>query len=369
VKIAAIEISHHRLPLEPPFHAAWDPQPRRHFDATIVRVRTDDGLVGIGSGDLMLGFVGHEPLFVGRDPLDLERHQRVLDNLSFHYGRCWPLDIALWDLAGKIRGEPCFRLLGNRQDRVRAYASTGTLREPGGLADAAEACLARGFKAMKIRLCRGDWRFDVRVLEAVRARLGDRLDLMVDCNQGWRMPWDTEPSWTLETALEVAREFRRLDIYWMEEPLHRADRDGMRRLREQSGLKLAGGEMNRELHEFRDLLRDRCLDVLQPDATLVGGITGLVDVAHMAAQAGVAFTPHTWGNGIGVLANAHLAAGAGDGSYFEFPFDPPQWSLERRDFVLQRPFDIDADGWIVLDDTPGLGVLLDEDALARTLLA
>jgi L-alanine-DL-glutamate epimerase-like enolase superfamily enzyme len=369
VKIAAIEISHHRLPLDPPFQAAWDSQPRTRFDATIVRVRTDEGPVGIGSGDLMLGFAGHEHLFIGRDPLDLERHHRVLDNLSFHYGRCWPLDIALWDLFGKIEGQPCFRLLGGRQDRVRAYASTGMLRSPAALADAAEAYLAGGFRAMKIRFRRGDWRSDVRGLEAVRARLGDRLDLMVDCNQGWRMPWDTEPPWTLETALEVAHELAKLNVYWMEEPLHRSDRDGMRRLREQAGLRIAGGEMNRELYEFRDLLRDRCLDVLQPDATLVGGLTGLRSVAHMASEAGVAFTPHTWGNGIGVLANAHLAIGAGDGSYLEFPFDPPHWGLERRDFVLERPFDVDADGWVVLGGTPGLGCTLNEELLARTRLA
>jgi L-alanine-DL-glutamate epimerase-like enolase superfamily enzyme len=192
---------------------------------------------------------------------------------------------------------------------------------------------------------------------------------MVDCNQGWRMPWDTEPPWTLDTALEVARELANLDIYWMEEPLHRSDRDGMRRLREQSGLRIAGGEMNRELYEFRDLLRDRCLDVLQPDATLVGGLTGLRSVARMAAEAGVAFTPHTWGNGIGVLANAHLAAGTGDGSYLEFPFDPPEWRLECRDFVLERPFDIDEDGWVVLDGAPGLGCTLNKELLARTRLA
>ena len=368
MKIAGIEISHHRLPLDPPFQAAWDSQPRTRFDATIVRVRTDEGPVGIGSGDLMLGFAGHAHLFIGRDPLDLERHHRVLDNLSFHYGRCWPLDIALWDLFGKIEGQPCFRLLSGRQDRVRAYASTGTLRSPTALADAAEAYLARGFKAMKIRFRRGDWRSDVRALEAVRRRLGGRLDLMVDCNQGWRMPWDTEPPWTLDTALEVARELARLDIYWMEEPLHRSDRDGMRRLRELSGLRIAGGEMNRELYEFRDLIHDRCLDVLQPDATLVGGLTGLRSVARMASDAGVAFTPHTWGNGIGVLANAHLAAGAGDGSYLEFPFDPPEWGLERRDFVLERPFDVDADGWVMLEDKPGLGCVLNEELLTRTRL-
>ena len=101
-----------------------------HFDATIVRVTTDTGLVGVGSGDRMLGFEGHENLFVGQDPLALERHYRVLSNIDFHYGRCWPLDLALWDLAGKILGQPCWKLLGGLSRRVRAYASAGTLRDP-----------------------------------------------------------------------------------------------------------------------------------------------------------------------------------------------------------------------------------------------
>ncbi|MBV8974701.1 MAG: hypothetical protein JOY74_06230, partial [Sinobacteraceae bacterium] len=104
-KIAAIAISHHRLPLAPAFNASWDTKPRVHFDATLVRVTTDTGLVGLGSGDRMLGFEGHESLFIGQDPLALERHFRVLSNIDFHYGRCWPLDLALWDLAGKILGQ------------------------------------------------------------------------------------------------------------------------------------------------------------------------------------------------------------------------------------------------------------------------
>ena len=122
--ITGITITHHRLRFDPPFRAAWDSAPRPHWDATIVRVESDTGHVGIGSGDLMLGFAGHEHLFVGRDPMATERHYRTLSHLSFHYGRCWPLDLALWDLAGKITGQPCWRLLGGLNDRVRAYASS-----------------------------------------------------------------------------------------------------------------------------------------------------------------------------------------------------------------------------------------------------
>ncbi|KPL55521.1 isomerase [Prosthecomicrobium hirschii] len=366
MKITAIEITHHRLPLDPPFNASWDTRPRTHFDATIVRVKTDEGIEGIASGDTMTGFAGHEPMFVGQDPLAIERHYRILSNIQFHYGRCWPLDLALWDLAGKIAGQPVWKLLGGLSDRVRAYASSGTLRAPAALADAAEAYLAQGFKALKIRFHRGDWRADVAALEAVRARVGDRLELMVDCNQGWRMSWDAYAPWSLKDALQVAREMERIGVYWMEEPLFRADRDGMRRLREMVDVRIAGGEMTREIYEFRDLIRDGCLDVVQPDAALVGGISGLRRVAAMAEAANLVFTPHTWTNGMGVVANAHLTCGLADAPFMEFPFDPPEWSLDRRDFPMRAPLTIDADGFVVLSDRPGMGYELDEDRLAAT---
>ncbi len=369
MKISQIEISHHRLPLDPPFKASWDGRDRTVFDATIVRVKTDEGLEGWGSGDQMVGFAGHEELFIGQDPLDIDRHHTVLSNIDFHYGRCWPLDLALWDLAGKIAGQPVWRLLGGRHDRVKAYASSGVLRAPDALADQAERFADAGFAAMKIRFHRGDWRDDIRALETVRARIGDRLELMVDCNQGWRMPWDTEPPWRLKDALPVARELEKLDIYWMEEPLHRADRTGMRRLREVTSVRIAGGEMTRSLDEQRDLIADRAVDVIQPDAALVGGITGLRRIAAMAEAAGILFTPHTWSNGAGVAANLHLTAGVANAPFIEFPFDPPEWSLDRRDYMMTKPLDVDADGWLVLDDTPGLGYALNEDLLAKTRIS
>jgi L-alanine-DL-glutamate epimerase-like enolase superfamily enzyme len=300
----------------------------------------------------------------------LERHYRTLNHINFHYGRCWPLDLALWDLAGKITGQPCWKLLGGLNSRVRTYASSGTLRDPGQMAEAAEHFRDAGFPALKIRFQRGerggDWRDDIRALEAVRARIGDAMELMVDCNQGWRLPQDTYAPWTLKDALRVARELERLGVYWMEEPLHRSDRAGMRALRTMVEIRIAGGEMTRELYEFRDLITEGCLDVVQPDAALVGGITGLRRVALMAQEHGLVFTPHTWGNGIGQIANAHLTAGLCDAPYLEFPYDPPEWDLDRRDYMLAEPCRVDAQGWINLGDAPGLGFDLDEAMLART---
>lgn len=366
MKITAVEITQHQLPLDPAFSPSWSSKPRNVFDATVVRVHTDCGITGIGSGDYMLGFDGHEHLFIGEHPLQMERHNRVIDHITFHYGRCWPLDLALWDLAGKVAGQPCWRLLGGNSDVLPTYASSGTLRGAAEMAELAERVVERGFKAMKVRFRRGDWREDIKALEAVRAKVGSKLELMVDCNQGWRFPWDTMNPWTFKDALLIARELERLGIYWMEEPLHRTDRDGMRRLRDSVDVRIAGGELNRDIAELRDVIADGCLDVVQPDVVSVGGITGLQKIAHMAAAHGIAFTPHTWGNGIGLLANAHLMAGVGAASYLEFPWDPPEWSLARRDFLLSEPVDVDCDGNLILTERAGLGFELDEAALART---
>ncbi len=125
-KIAAVTISHHRLPLSPPFNASWDTRPREHFDATLVRVTTDSGLTGVGSGDRMLGFEGHESLFIGQDPLALERHFRVLSNLDFHYGRCWPLDLAM---------PACAYCARSQASRMRPFSSTPSIRRSGASSD------------------------------------------------------------------------------------------------------------------------------------------------------------------------------------------------------------------------------------------
>ena len=368
VTITSIEITQHRLAFDPPFHASWDTKPRHHWDATIVRVHTDAGLTGVGSGDLMLGFAGHEHLFVGQDALAIERHWRILNNISFHYGRCWPLDLALWDLAGKITGQPCWKLLGGLSDRVRAYASSGHAARARDARRRGRAYRARGFASdedplSSRRLAKGHQGARGRA-----ARVGMGFELMVDCNQGWRLPQDTYPPWSLKDAVTVARELEQLGVYWMEEPLHRGDREGMRRLRDMTDVRIAGGEMTRELYEFRDLIVEGALDVLQPDVALVGGITGLRRVGQMAADHNLVFTPHTWTNGMGVMANAQLVAGMADAPFLEFPYDPPEWGLDRRDYMLAIPLDVDPNGYILLPDRPGMGYALAEDVLRKTRL-
>lgn len=362
--IEAIEISHHRLPLDPPFPAAWDPQPRRGFPVAVVQVRDSSGAVGIGAGDPMRGLVDYEHLFIGSDPTDLDRHSAILENVAFLDGRPWPFELALWDLAGKLAGTAVWRLLGGTDPRIRLYASFGTHRGGTETAENALAVSERGFGAIKLRFGRADVDDDLAVLDAVRAAVGTDVAIMVDCNQGWRMPWDTSPPIEFEAARRLAAELEERDVYWMEEPLHRGDHGGMARLRSETDIRIAGGEMTRELHEFDLLLAAGALDVYQPDAAVTGGIGGLRRIAAAVRSAGCTFSPHTWGSGVALVANAHLVVGTGGTSYLEYPLDPPEWTEERRDFMLAEP--IRADGTLELSDAAGLGVTLDMDALERT---
>ena len=365
MRIEKIELTHHRLPLDPAFPASWDPKPRRDFTASIVRVWAG-GVCGIGSGDAMPGFSGHEHLFVGHDVRDIARHARIIDNLSFHYGRCWPLDLALWDLLGKLLGQPVWRLLGGRQPVLPLYASTGVRRDPEATAEACARLAGEGFGAIKIRFQDENVGRDLGRVRAARDAVGPDVRLMVDANQGWRMPWDDRPSWGLKDALYVADALEEVGAFWLEEPLHRADIMGLQALRARTPLRVAGGELAREMHDVDRYIEARALDVLQPDAVMVGGISLLRDAALRAQTAGLLFTPHTWGNGIGLMANAQLMGGVGGCPWLEFPHDPPEWVVAARDFMLARPIAADGKGCLTLPETPGLGFELDESVLTRT---
>ena len=362
--ITAIRTQRLRLPLDPPFHAAWDPTPRRVFEATIVRVETDSGLVGIGSGDTMTGFEQFEHLFIGLDPLALTRHARALETISFHAGRYWPLEAALWDLAGKASGQPVSALLGGSSDRLPAYASWGELHTPERRAVDAETLVAQRFRGVKLRIARDRIDDGLAVLAAVRAAVGSDLEIIVDLNQWWRMPGDIERGLDRVAAGRVAERLREHDVLWIEEPLAGADLTGMRTLRERSGVRIAGGEMARTFEELLQALELDALDVYQPDVVLALGISGARTLAELALRRNRWFTPHTWTNGIGLLANLHVCTGVGGGPLIEFPHDPPGWTVQRRDFMLAEPVTPDADGMLCVPSAPGLGISLDEEAVA-----
>ena len=216
---------------------------------------------------------------------------------------------------------------------------------------------------MKLRISRTDWVSSLDSLRATRAAVGDEIALMADLNQWWRMAGDASPALDATQVRRIAAELADLGVFWLEEPLPGGDLDGMRALR---GLvRVAGGEMARTPAELLAALEADALDVLQPDVVLSIGMLRTRTIAELALLRHRWFTPHTWSNGLGLLANLHVVAGLGGGPYVEFPYDPPGWTEERRDFFLTEPVRIDADGCLSVPGSPGLGASIDQATVAR----
>jgi L-alanine-DL-glutamate epimerase-like enolase superfamily enzyme len=365
MRITAIETRRYVFPFEPPLRVAWDPVPRTEQEATIVVVQTDDGIEGCASGDAVPDRALLERLLVGVDPFRTEVVREVCETVDFHHGRPWTVEVAVWDLVGRALDAPCWQLLGGRSDRLLAYASNAELVEPGERARRVVALRDAGIRAAKIRFHHADWREDIAVVEAVRDAVGVDFELMVDANQGWRMPGDREPRWDVATAAQCARELERLGVYWLEEPLRTDDAEGYRALRGLTNVRLAAGEMVRGAHEARDLVVRGGIDVIQTDVVLAGGIGGCKRVAAHADLHGRMWSPHTWSNGYGLVANLQLALAVSTCPFVEVPFDPPGLETARRDWLLPETVEIAADGTIAPPPGPGLGVQPDFDALER----
>jgi D-galactarolactone cycloisomerase len=363
VRIEHIETRSYEVPLDPPFRAAWDPVPRDRLREKIVVVHADDGSVGMASGAPLPDADVLSRFLMGVDPRRTEVVRGICETVDFHGGRPWAVEVAVWDLVGRSLGEPLWRLLGGRSDSLIAYASSGERVSTEERVARVKTMLADGIRAVKLRFHHEDWRDDVEVVEAVRDAVGSQIDILVDANQGWRMPGDLRTPWDVATATACARALERFDVYWLEEPLPTSDVEGYAVLRGRTSLRVAAGEMVRTLPEARDLILRGGVDVVQPDVMLAGGIGGCRRIAHVADAAGRSFSPHTWTNGMGLIANLHLAMAVSTVPIIEVPFDPPAWGPERRDWMLPRPLEIAADGTIRPPEGSGLGVSLDLDSL------
>lgn len=363
MRISAVEVRRYRIELDPPLRVAWDPVPRESQEATLVGVHTDEGPSGWASGDHLPEHEQLEHLLVGLDPFRTEVLRELEESVDFHGARGWTVEAAVWDLLGRATGQPLWKLLGGRSERLLAYASSCEVVET---AERAARCVAlrdAGVRAVKLRFHHEDWADDVAVVAAVRAAAGPGLAIMVDANQGWRMPGDLAPRWDVATAAQVARALEPLGVYWLEEPLATHDLDGYQALRRLTSLRLAAGEMVRSAQEARDLVLRGGIDVLQCDAVLSLGIGGCRRAASLAELNGRAWSPHTWSNGYGLLVNLHAALALSAVPFVEVPFDPPGWPEARRDWLLPAPLRIAPDGGIAPPPGPGLGLAPDLAAL------
>jgi L-alanine-DL-glutamate epimerase-like enolase superfamily enzyme len=367
MKITAVEAEVWRTRFTGEVRPAWSPGTVwNEKSTTVFRVETDAGLTGLGASQGSPQVVRDRiaPRLIGQDPFAIEHLYRTVVNWGGGLGAistACGIEMALWDLVGKAANLPLYKLWGANSDRVRAYASLVELRSPEQRAEDALRFLDMGYKAIKLRLHAPTMKEDIAQVEAVRAAVGDRMEIMVDANQAQEPGTpgsETDLVWGFDRALATCRELANLDVVWMEEPLGRFEFDNLRRLAAASDVPIAGGENNVGLHEFRILIDQDCYDVIQPDAAVFGGLSGLRKIAAYAELRHKPVAPHHGGSGIGVAAHLHLSASLPNSPYVELLQEPPALPVDMFQCIITEPLVPDADGNVHLPDKPGLGVEL-----------
>jgi L-alanine-DL-glutamate epimerase-like enolase superfamily enzyme len=338
---------------------------------TLIAVHTDAGITGYGSvftdGRLVRAAVEVlEPLWRDENALEPERVSEKLHQNTFWMGRGGTLthaisgiDIALWDVLGKVVGQPIGRLLGGiYRDRVLPYCSL-LMDEPNRMKDVLAAQLERGFRAFKIGWGpfgrRDDARLDEAIVRAARETIGPENRLFVDAG-GSDAHWPNGLKWALRTADMLSN----YDVGWFEESLRPDAIDDFCELRRQSRVPIAGGEVLTRRQAFLPWLVRGALDIVQPDVTKMGGISEQRRVAWMADEFGVRYVGHGWNTALGLAADLQLAAALPNVQYVEFI-----GGSAYVDGITAEPFILDEDGCVVIPSAPGLGILLDVDKVAR----
>ncbi len=351
-------------------HPAWAPGViYRDWRTTVFEIRTDEGVTGIGAGVGNPAYIREVigPRLVGQDPFAIERHTDTLRNLGgpwLTHPIVWGIEVALWDLVGKAAGLPLYRLWGGYVDRVRAYASCMEVRSPEQRAEDALRLLEQGYQAIKLWLHSWTLKEDITQVEAVRRAVGDRMEIMVDANQAQEPGTpgaENGPVWDYHRALATCRALAPLRTRWLEEPLGRYAFDDLRRLAAASDVPISGGENNVGAHEFRWLIDQDCYDIVQPEATVSGGLSMLRTIAGYAELHGKRCIPHHGGNGLGLAGHLQLSAAIPNAPYVELVQEPPALTAEMFQGLLAEPLLPDADGNVRLPDRPGLGVELRDD--------
>jgi L-alanine-DL-glutamate epimerase-like enolase superfamily enzyme len=369
---------------EPPYGSAGGMLPVR--GGLIVEVETDGGITGIGEAGVGGGSTRHvietqlRPMLVGRDPLLIEALWQRMFAETRHYGRrgivinaLSGIDIALWDIAGKVAKMPLYRLFGACCDRVEAYASGGFYQEGkavDALAGEAEGYRARGFTGMKMKIgrnpstqsplrhlvadaaqCEVEPEDDIARVAAVRRALGPRAKLMVDVNCAW------SPA----MAIEMGRALEPYKLYWIEEPVATDDIDGSAAVAAALATPIAGYETETGLYGFRELIARRAVDIVQPNIAWAGGFSECRRIAALAQAHHLMVAPHAFSSAVALAASLHFAASIPNGLVLEFDQNPNG----LRDELLKQPLAIDGNGMIPLPERPGLGIELDPAAIDR----
>ncbi len=379
-------ITSHVLGYDLPEPLGYSQQYYTKRTAHLVEVETDEGITGwgecFGAGNIALANKGIveqviQPMVLGMDPLDRDVIWHKVYNLMRDHGqKGMPLqslsgvDIALWDIAGKVAGMPLYQMIGGaHRDRIEVYGYGMMLRPESAdslvarFGDEAAAIKGMGFKAAKMKVGLGP-KDDVRLIEAVRRGVGDDYKFMVDANHAY----------TTHDAFYVGRAMEEFNPYWFEEPVAPEDLDGYHELRRGLRVKVSGGEAEFNRWGWRALLENRGLDIAQPEVCALGGIS---EYLRVLALCHAHFTPvvnHVWGSAVAVATNMHLLAAMPPLPGGLHPWEPMlEFDTTHnafRDDLLTTPLDIQGqvaanNGTVALPMGPGIGVTPDRDFIRK----
>ena len=338
-------------------------------DAIIVKVVSDDGVIGYGeahpgrSPGAIVSLIHNTlaPMLTGLSVHDTNSvwtrvNRMQLSSHGLGAGAALALsgiDMALWDLRAKSLGIPLYSLLGGSRKPIAAYAGGISMgfQAPDALAEEAQSCVDRGYRAVKLRL--GDNpKDDIARVQRVRTQLGDQITILVDANT----------SYSVSDARAVLPSLEDCKVAWLEEPFGCNDFGAYRQAAQLTkGVALAAGENHYTRFEFARLIEERAVSILQPDLSKSGGISEGLKIAAMASAWGLPVHPHSSATGINHLASIHFLASIDNGGYFEAcvsAFNP------LRD-MFGSPFSIDQEGFVQPSTAPGIGLEIDESVFTK----
>ncbi len=293
-----------------------------------------------------------KPLVLGQNPLDIGRLWQAMwqRNRAVSLRAIGAVDVALWDLAGKVMGQPVHRLLGTCRERVPAYASSARLESPEAYAEEALAYRAHGWTAYKIHP-HGDPRADLAICRAVRKAVGDDYTLMLDS------VW----SYGYEDALRVGRAIEELGFFWYEDPLPEDDIYGYVKLCRKLDIPVLATEYAPGgLYGMTQWVLQGATDMLRGDVALKGGITALVKIAHLAEAFRMKCEIHHGGNSLNNVANLHVTMAVPNCDYFEVLLPD---AVQK--YGLVEDITVDGEGYVHAPTAPGLGYAIDWELVRR----
>lgn len=345
-------------------------------DTVVIFVDTDEGITGVGEVDSApyvvksiidmqashMACMGLKEVLIGEDPLDVERLWRKMYEKSIYHGRrsavihaMSGIDMALWDIIGKFFKVPTAKALGGSyRTRIKAYCSVlmpGTEKE---INELVEKHMNRGYQGMKLGwgALGESFEKDVALVRACRKALGDDKKLMIDIGMRWT---------DVKGAMRAVKAFEEYGVYWVEEPFHPDNLDGYARLNAVTDVRISGGEEVGTLHEYRDLLSRRCVDIVQPDLSRCGGLTIARKLIDLAEEYNATIIPHAFKTNILMASTLQYIAALPNAWYLEFC---EQDTILRQ--TLTKPiFTIDDEGYVAIPQTPGMGIEVDDEIVER----